>query len=835
MLMGGENWSFLFFTVLCIYSYSTAIMVVVGQPAFPSTANAPMSWKNDGKNLYRPLNSSCNIKPILVANPSSESVLYTDLNSTFGFGFFSNNTATFTLAVFIFSYTDSSPTNWTNPVVVWCANRDRPVSIEATLNLTTNGDLELRDADGSLVWFTNTTRGGRSVTSMHLSREGNLLLLNDKDVIWQSFEHPTDTWVSQQNLTLGQRLTSSVSRSNFSEGMFHVSVSSGGLHGIVDLNPAVTYNAFSWNYSSFRWPICPHAKDRLYFYLPVPGMATFLYGDVTFRLKFAYLRLESDGHLIAYRYDTVEHFHCDVITASSGYGSCAYPTVCGSYAICSSDGCSCPQGMDRNLSYFRESSALQPQLGCVAIDPLSCTDSNAHQTFLDLKNVSYPEFTPTLFNTDIDDCKRACLDNCSCKAAIFRFHENISSGNCSLPTRLLSLLAIKPEVSSYNATALIKVQRQKKSSLIEKLLLSIFGVFLCILVTTGACYFLQLRRKRSHEKEIDCSSDLVVSTLTRFPFETLRIATQDFLIKLGQGGFGSVFEGTLEDGTKVAVKRLDSGGQGRKEFLAEVNTIGGIHHFNLVRLIGFCDEKMNRLLVYEYMCNGSLDKWIFNQQLSQALNWEKRRSIIHGIGEGLRYLHEHCNQNVIHFDIKPQNILLDEDFNAKISDFGLAKMVDRDQSQVMTIVRGSPGYMAPELITGRAISVKVDVYSFGVLVLETVCGRKNLDSLQGDCLTNLVKMKADEDKLLDLIDECNEDIQLHKEEAMNVLKIAIWCLQPHFIRPTMSMVVKVLLGPQDMETLTDLSYLSLAVEANTSGVNPVDSSCPEDSLLSGPR
>ncbi|KMT14660.1 hypothetical protein BVRB_4g074280 [Beta vulgaris subsp. vulgaris] len=316
------------------------------------------------------------------------------------------------------------------------------------------------------------------------------------------------------------------------------------------------------------------------------------------------------------------------------------------------------------------------------------------------------------------------------------------------------------------------------ASLRRNVVLSIFATLIFLALVIGILVYLLMKRRGISAKETDSSFGILVDTVSRFSFESLKLATEDFQTMLGRGGFGSVFEGTLIDGTKVAVKRLDSSGQGRKEFLAEVNTIGNFHHFNLVRLIGFCDDGLNRLLVYEYMCNGSLDKWIFNQDITQTLTWHLRRRIIDGVASGLEYLHEHCNQNVIHFDIKPQNILLDKDFNIKIADFGLAKMVDRDQSQA----------------------------------------------------------KADADQLSDLIDERAEDMKQQQEEVVKIMKIAIWCLQPHFIRPTMSMVVKVLQDLSNLEqALSDLSYLTMVQEATPVEDNYNFSVRPTESLLSGPR
>ncbi|GAB4852732.1 hypothetical protein Ancab_040555 [Ancistrocladus abbreviatus] len=803
--MGGKHWSFHFIIVLsvCVLCFCCiSSMAVLGLPSFPATAEAPTSWTIDrGQNLYVYAGENVSLNLILVHGISSQT---DSLRSTnLGFGFFpsyGSHAVSWTLAVFLFSFRDDThelgvAERAGDPVVLWSANRNHPVNEGATLHFKTDGGLVLKDTDGSVVWFTDTS--GCSVARMSLIDQGNLLLLNDSEsgVVWQSFDYPTDTWLNGQTLRMGQQLTSSVSRSNFSAGLFQLSLSSNALLALIDLNPPIPYIHMYWNtrkifrISGVNWNIRIYCNSKYQLTLFIGAY------------NFSYLRLESDGHLKAYQYGySEEQFITDVFQELQNYTSggtslgCAYPTVCGSYGVCEEGSCSCPQGTDGKSSYFRQFDPYKPQLGCVPLDPLSCPESNELHTFVDLG-----------YNA----------------IASIKVKKQ---GNSSLSSSPSSSPFIRSSSSSSPSS----------SPLISIMLPSIFGVMAFIMLVIGGLYC--LLKKAATKNEVDGSSDIVVNTLRRFSFETLRVATQDFQTKLGQGGFGSVFEGTLEGGAKVAVKRLDSVGQGRKEFLAEVNTIGNIHHFCLVRLIGFCEERSSRLLVYEYMCNGSLDKWIFNQDRAQAITWNRRRRIIDGIAEGLRYLHEHCNPNVIHFDIKPQNILLDEDFNVKISDFGLAKMVDRNQSEVVTLVKGTPGYIAPELIIGKAISVKVDVYSFGVLVLEIVCGCRNLDSSQSDiCLTSLVKIKADEDRLVDLIDECGRDVQLHKEEAIRMLKIAIWCLQPHFTRPTMSMVVKVLQGSQDFEALTDLGQLSLVLEEFPSGATIATSTHPTESFLSEPR
>ncbi|CAM8992556.1 unnamed protein product [Rhodiola kirilowii] len=338
--------------------------------------------------------------------------------------------------------------------------------------------------------------------------------------------------------------------------------------------------------------------------------------------------------------------------------------------------------------------------------------------------------------------------------------------------------------------------------------------------------------------------DQVPGMPTRFSYEELKIATEDFIKKLGEGGFGSVFEGKLSNGTHIAVKVLDGVGHIKKSFLAEVETIGSVHHFNLVTLIGFCAEKSHRALVYEYMPNGSLEKWIFKPKAENMLDWKQRRNIILDIAKGLSYLHEDCRQKIVHLDIKPQNILLDEKFNAKVSDFGLSKLIDKDQSNVMTQMRGTPGYLAPEWLNS-VITEKVDVYSFGIVVLEILCGRKNLDRSQAEeemHLLSLFKSKGEKNLLLDLVDKCSDDMKVHSEEVVKMMSVAAWCLQRNFgKRPSMSVVVKVLEGVMDVDKSMDYSSVASTEYFKTSSKNDdsdgkYGTSTPLlPSVLSGPR
>ena len=319
--------------------------------------------------------------------------------------------------------------------------------------------------------------------------------------------------------------------------------------------------------------------------------------------------------------------------------------------------------------------------------------------------------------------------------------------------------------------------------------------------------------------------------------------TENFSKELGAGGFSKVFERTLIDGTKVAVKRLNGFSQIKKSFLAEVETIGSTHHFNSVRLVGFCAEKSHRLLVYEYMSNGSLDRWVFHKNPEILLDWQQRKKIILDIAKGLTYLHEECRQKIVHLDIKPHNILLDENFKAKVSDFGLSKLIDRDQSQVVITMRGTLGYMAPEWLSS-VITEKVDVYSFGVVLLEILCGRRNLDHSQPEKamhLLNFFKKMFEENQLLDLVDKYNEDMQLHGPKVVNMMRVAARCLQNDYTkRPSMSMVVKIIEDNVNIESDLDYFFWNPPLPNTRTGVDNqeghVATATPLlPSILSGPR
>ncbi|XP_031270684.1 rust resistance kinase Lr10-like [Pistacia vera] len=286
----------------------------------------------------------------------------------------------------------------------------------------------------------------------------------------------------------------------------------------------------------------------------------------------------------------------------------------------------------------------------------------------------------------------------------------------------------------------------------------------------------------------------------RFTAQQLFSFTNNYSNRLGSGGFGSVYKGQFPNGVKIAVKVLKRSEDRRAEdeqFMAEIGTIGRTYHINLVRLYGFCHDQYMSALVYEYMENGSLDKYLFKE--TQTIEWEKLHEIAIGTARGLAYLHEECEQRIIHYDIKPGNILLDSAFIPRVGDFGLAKLCNRDNTHVtLTGYRGTPGYSAPEfLLKNHPITHKCDVYSFGMVLFEIIGRRKNAsvgstDSL--DWFPKHVWEEYEKGELGAVTLACGIE-EKEKEKAERMSKVALWCVQdsPEG-RPPMSAVVKMLEG-----------------------------------------
>uniref|UniRef100_A0A2N9FKZ1 Receptor-like serine/threonine-protein kinase n=1 Tax=Fagus sylvatica TaxID=28930 RepID=A0A2N9FKZ1_FAGSY len=393
---------------------------------------------------------------------------------------------------------------------------------------------------------------------------------------------------------------------------------------------------------------------------------------------------------------------------------------------------------------------------------------------------------------------------CSCPPG---FHSQIGGGNCVPENTSLSLPSAcsfsltpfnNPRLGYIKALVLLLDNCAQKKNRLSKIKTVKQGQF-----------------NSSSSEELEMIS--IPGLPRRFDYEELAAATENFKTLIGSGGFGTVYRGTLSDKTVVAVKKITNlGVQGKREFCTEISIIGNIHHVNLVRLKGFCAQGKQRFLVLEYMNRGSLGSTLFGN--GPVLEWRERLEIALGTARGLAYLHSECEHRIIHCDVKPENILLHDNLQVKISDFGLSKLLNPDQSALFTTMRGTRGYLAPEWLTSSAIYDKVDVYSYGMVLLEIVRGRKNCSlqtwshstknsSSEGSASSTssiseprpiyfpLFALQMHEQRrYLELADPRLEG-RVTSEEVEKLVRIALCCVhEDPMLRPTMANVVGMLEG-----------------------------------------
>lgn len=754
----------------------------------------------------------------------------------FGFVTVSNDSTKFVLAI----------THVATSRVVWTANRAVPVSNSDNFVFDEKGNAFLQK-DGTVIWSTNTSSKG--VSSMELRDTGNLVLLgsDNSTIIWQSFAHPTNTLLPNQEFTEGMKLISDPSSNNLTHVL---EIKSGDVvltAGFQTPQPYWTMQkdnrkiinkingdaVASANISENSWRFYDKSKSMLWQFIISSDSGT----NETWIAV-----LGSDGFI------TFSNLNGGVSNAAAAptipQDPCDTPEPCDAYTICSDNQrCSCPSVVPSCKPGFDSPCGAGSEKSIQLVKADDGLDYFALQ------------FLQPFSKTDLDGCQKSCRGNCSCLALFF--HR--SSGNCFL---LDSVGSFKKPDSDSGYVSYIKVSRDggtgegsggsgdgnKHTIVVVVIVLSTLLV-ICGIVFVGVRYHRRKQRLPESPKQ-DSEEDNFLENLTgmpiRYSYKDLQSATNNFSVKLGQGGFGSVYKGVLPDGTQLAVKQLESIGQGKKEFRAEVSIIGSIHHLHLVRLKGFCSDGTHRLLAYEYMPNGSLDKWIFKKNQGEfLLDWDTRFNIALGTAKGLAYLHEDCDSKIVHCDIKPENVLLDDHFMAKVSDFGLAKLMNREQSHVFTTLRGTRGYLAPEWITNYAISEKSDVYSYGMVLLEIIGGRKNYDpgetSEKSHFPTYAFKM-MEEGKLRDIFDS-ELRIDENDDRLQCAIKVALWCIQEDMsMRPSMTRVVQMLEGlctvpkPPTSSSLGSRLYSNVFFKSSSEGgTSSGPSDCNSDAYLSAVR
>ncbi|WZZ07451.1 hypothetical protein YC2023_093372 [Brassica napus] len=379
-------------------------------------------------------------------------------------------------------------------------------------------------------------------------------------------------------------------------------------------------------------------------------------------------------------------------------------------------------------------------------------------------------------------------------------------GTCCIPIQgaygpLISAVSAKPDFIPTVANK----PPSKGNNRTGTILGVIVGLGLLSIIAGVVILIIRKRRKRYTDDEEILNMDVKPYT---FSYSELKTATQDFnpSNKLGEGGFGPVYKGNLNDGREVAVKQLSVGSrQGKGHFVAEIVAISTVMHRNLVKLYGCCYEGDHRLLVYEYLPNGSLDQALFGgDKKTLHLDWPTRFEICMGVARGLAYLHEEGSVRIVHRDVKASNILLDSNLVPKVSDFGLAKLYDDKKTHISTKVAGTVGYLAPEYAMRGHLTEKTDVYAFGIVVLELVSGRGNADeSLEGEkrYLLEWAWNLHEKSHQVELIDR--ELTEFNVEEVKRMIGIALLCTQAsHAVRPPMSRVVAMLSGDVEVSEVT---------------------------------
>ncbi|GMY34038.1 G-type lectin S-receptor-like serine/threonine-protein kinase SD2-5 [Fagus crenata] len=731
--------------------------------------------------------------------------------------------------------------------VVWTANRGLLVENSDKFIFGKNGNVLLERLDG-VVWSTNTT--GEKVEAMELQDSGNLVLLaENKSVLWQSFSHPTDTLLPDQVFRVGMRLKSFPNHNNLShylafqsgDVVLYAGYATPQIYWSITNESRKTKNNVSGNINSVSlksnsWNFYDQDKVLLW---------QLVFSDYNGTDALWAATLGSDGSISFYNLQKGKGVTPEATKIPQD--SCSIPEPCDPYFVCYFENwCQCP-------------SLLDSEFKC---KPQTVTTCNSSQSSVELLYVGEKltyfalGFVQPLLKSNLNACQEACLASCSC---LVLFFEN-TSGRCYLFDEIGSLQRSSegsPGYFSYMKVPSSSDGRRSHAGRMErKHIISIVTIVIAtLLAVLGLLYvgFWYYRKKKGllEYAEDVSEEDNFLSSLSgmpvRFSFSDLCQATKNFTTKVGQGGFGSVYQGVLPDGTRLAVKKLEGIGQGKKEFRAEVTTIGSIHHVHLVKLKGFCAEGSHRLLVYEFMGKQSLDKWIFkNNKGGHLLDWDTRFNIALGTAKGLAYLHEECEVKIVHCDIKPENVLLDDNFVAKVSDFGLAKLMNREQSLVYTTLRGTRGYLAPEWITNYAISEKSDVYSYGMVLLEIIGGRKNYDPVESSekaYFPAYAFRMLEGGKLTEIVDSRLE-IDENDERISTAIKVALWCIQDEMnLRPSMTKVVQMLEGisavpsPPTAYQISTLSsfYKWSSEEGSSSGLIDFTEVLMSDVRLSGPR
>ncbi|KAK2357845.1 G-type lectin S-receptor serine/threonine-protein kinase LECRK1 [Trifolium repens] len=770
-------------------------------------------------------------------SPEGENTSWPSSSGHFAFGFYRQGGG-FAVGIWLASSSENTTT------VVWTANRDDPaVSSESMLNLTKQG-LLLQKGKGDSPNNIDS-EDSESVYMAYMLDSGNFVLYDeDSSVVWQSFDHPTDTILGGQNLTNEDDLISSKSKSDHSSGCFYLKMQNDG-----NLVAYPLYNRYSdldayW--ASNSWNLAYHQLSlNIQGFLCLDGSEAnigdrlCLY-DINKNRKKSHNNTTSiyratfdiDGNLRLYEHQF--HFDQGTNTTSSHLemlwqamnDTCQVKGFCGLNSYCTSNMsgdavCKCYPG-------FIPSKTKSVPIDCVQTHSKDDCESSEDRTllynFTHFENMHWGgvPYSAIPVMMKMEACEKDCRQDCGCGGAIYtngscnkyrlpliygRFQNDSSStGSVALLKIPSTISIISPPTSNNTNMPKPKVIIDKKKNLIMILSLTLGVVSLICLVIAASIFFTYRRQVNiyallSESEKLGFTEEC---SLSSFSFDELSKSTGGFSEEIGRGSFGAVYQGKIGNNNRsIAVKRLEGRitDEGEREFRAEITAIARTHHRNLVKLIGFCIEGSNKLLVYEFVSKGSLANLLFEGEVK--LSWKERMKLALDVARGILYLHEECEVRIIHCNINPQNILMDESWTAKISDFGLARLSKRGHSRTKTEEDGTSRYMAPEWQKEDAsVSVKADIYSFGVVLLEIICCRRSIEmsdisSADEILFSSWVYQCFASGQLNKLITHDEKDVDWKILERM--VKVGLWCVQDQqFLRPTMKNVILMLEGLKDI-------------------------------------
>ncbi|RHN65849.1 putative protein kinase RLK-Pelle-DLSV family [Medicago truncatula] len=628
--------------------------------------------------------------------------------------------------------------------IVWVANRNTPVqNSTAMLKLNDQGSLVILDGSKGVIWNTNSSRivAVKSVV-VQLLDSGNLVVKDadsTQNFLWESFDYPGNTFLAgmklKSNLVTGpyRYLTSWRNPDDPAEGECSYKIDTHGFPQLLTAKGAIIlYRAGSWNgflFTGVSW-------QRMHRVLNFSVMFT----DKEISYEYETLnssiitRVVLDPNGLSQRLQWTDRTQNWEALANRPADQCDAYAFCGINSNCNINDfpiCECLEGFMPKFQPKWESSDWSG--GCVRKTHLNCLHGDG---FLPYTNMKLPDTSASWFDKtlSLEECKTMCLKNCTCNAyatldirddgsgCILWFHNIVDMRKHQDQGQDIYIRMASSELDHKK-----NKQKLKLAGTLAGVIAFTIGLIVLVLVTSAYKKKIGYIKKLflwKHKKE---KEDGELATI--FDFSTITNATNNFSVrnKLGEGGFGPVYKAVLVDGQEIAVKRLSkTSGQGTEEFKNEVKLMATLQHRNLVKLLGCSIQQDEKLLIYEFMPNRSLDCFIFDTTRSKLLDWTKRLEIIDGIARGLLYLHQDSTLRIIHRDLKTSNILLDIHMIPKISDFGLARSFMGDQAEANTNrVMGTYGYMPPEYAVHGSFSIKSDVFSFGVVVLEIISGRKN--------------------------------------------------------------------------------------------------------------